>query len=190
MEEKEIVLMEEREIILKAKKDPQAFDYLYEKYFLQIFRYVMKRLGNRENAEEIVSNVFYKALNKLYLFKWQSVPFSSWLYRIAINELNNFYRVRSRGYKLTQKVKLENQIPEKENNNMSYKFIHKYIKQLPQKDQDLISLRYFEKMEYSQISEIFKKKESTLRVKLHRALKKLENKIPQEVLDDVYQKVS
>ena len=181
--------MNEKEIILKAKKDPQAFDYLYEKYFLQIFRYVMKRIGNRENSEEIVSTVFYKAFSKLYLFKWQSVPFSSWLYRITINEINNYYRIQTRNFKLSKKVKLNDSIPN-ETNNMSYKFIHEYIKLLPQNDQDLISLRYFENMDYSQISEIFKKKESTLRVKLHRALKKLENKIPKEVLDDVYKKVS
>lgn len=181
--------MNEKDVILKAKKDPQAFDYLYEKYFMQIFRYVMKRIGNREISEEIVSTVFYKALNKLYLFKWQSVPFSSWLYRISINEINDFYRRETRASKLSHKLKIEKSIP-KEKNNMSYEFIYQYINLLPQKDQDLITLRFFEKMEYSQIAEIFKKKESTMRVKLHRALKKLENKIPKEVLEDVYRKVS
>ncbi|MDD3049821.1 MAG: sigma-70 family RNA polymerase sigma factor [Candidatus Cloacimonetes bacterium] len=185
-------IMDEKEIVLRAKKDASAFEYIYEKYFPMIFKYVIIRVNNRDDAEEIVSTVFYKALNKIGSFRWQSVPFSAWLYRIAVSEIGNHYRLHKKSFVIGNRLQIENEIPvdEPEDDNFSYDFIHQYIQQLPQKDQDIITLRYFEKKSFSEISDILNKKETTLRVNLHRALNKLESLIPKEVLADVYRKVS
>ncbi|MCD4829302.1 MAG: sigma-70 family RNA polymerase sigma factor [Candidatus Cloacimonetes bacterium] len=181
--------MTEKELVMRAKKDISAFDQIYEMHFQKIFRYVLMRVNNRDVAEEVVSNVFYKAMNKLHMFRWRSIPFSAWLYRIAANEISNYYRKRKRGGVIVDKVRVELEIPSEEE-PMSYDFIHHYMKQLPHNDQDIIVLRYFEKFSFTQIAEMTGKKENTLRVNLHRALKKLESLIPGEVLDDVYEKVS
>lgn len=181
--------MTEKELVMRAKKDISAFDQIYEMHFQKIFRYVMARVSDRDVAEEVVSNVFYKAMKKLHMFRWRSIPFSAWLYRIASNEISNYYRKRKRGSNIADKVRVEQEIPE-DDEPLSYEFIHCYIKQLPQKDQDIIVLRFFEKLSFAEIAEITGKKENTLRVNLHRALKKLESLIPEEVLDDVYEKVS
>ena len=183
--------MTEKELVMRAKKDISAFDQIYEMHFQKIFRYVMVRVNDRDIAEEVVSNVFYKAMKKLHMFRWRSIPFSAWLYRIAANEISNYYRKRKRGSNIADKVKVEMEIelpPEEE--PMSYEFIHGYIAQLPERDQEIIVLRYFEKLSFADIAEITGKKENTLRVNLHRALKKLESLIPEEVLEDVYEKVS
>ena len=183
--------MTERELVLRAKKDISAFDQIYEMNFQKIFRFVMTRVNNRDIAEEIVSNVFYKAMSKLHMFRWKSIPFSAWLYRIAANEISNYFRRQKRGGKIADRVMVEMEVeapPEEE--PISYEFIHAYIKQLPEKDQDIVVLRYFEKLSFAEIAEITGKKENTLRVNLHRALKKLESLIPEEVLEDVYEKVS
>jgi len=181
--------MTDQELVLRAKKDIAAFDQIYERNFTPIYRYVLMRVNDRDIAEEVVSNVFYKAMRKLNLFRWRSIPFSAWLYRIAANEISNYYRRRKRGSVIADKALIEMEEPA-ESEPMSYDFVNAYIRQLPQKDQDIIVLRFFEKKSFSEIAEITGKRENTLRVNLHRALKKLEALIPGEVLQDVYEKVS
>ncbi len=185
--------MNEREIISKAKHDVAAFEYLYDKYFLQIFKYVLLRVKDRDIANEIVSDVFYKAMKKLYQFKWRSVPFSSWLYRIAVNEISNYYRKEKKQTRIVNELIIEEDQftpPEDMDETFSFDFVHKYIHQLPQRDQDIIIFRYFEKKSFEEISEIIGKNEGYIRVILHRALKKLEQLLPKEVLENVNRKVS
>lgn len=185
--------MHEKDIILKAKHDISAFEYLYDKYFLQIYKFVMLRVKNKDIAHEIVSDVFYKAMSKIHLFKWRSIPFSSWLYRIAINEISNYYRREKKKIKLVGELYIEKEhfeSPPDMDETMNYEFIREYIKDLPQRDQDVIILRYFEKKSFQEISQIIGKKEGYIRVILHRALKKLEQILPKEVLEYVGRKVS
>ena len=186
--------IDENEIIAKAKKDYQAFDYIYEKYMPQIFQYVMYRVYNREVAEDIVSTVFYKAMKNLHLFKWRKIPFSAWLYRIAFNEICNHAKKEKKQEKIRQNILNDDTRPAYDVNNYgsekSFKFVHDYIAKLPIKDQNIIMLRFFEKKSFSEISQITSKNESTLRVNLHRALKKLESLMPEEVLNYAYRQIS
>ena len=186
--------IDENEIISQAKNDYRAFDYLYEKYMPQIFNYVMYRVYNREVAEDIVSVVFFKAMKNLNLFHWRKIPFSAWLYRIAYNEICNHAKKEKKHDKI-RKDYLKNE-PELayevdfDAQEKSFKFVHEYLKKIPMKEQDLITMRYFEKKSFAEISQITGKNESTLRVNLHRALKKLESLMPQEVLDYAYRQIS
>ncbi|MCL1827176.1 MAG: sigma-70 family RNA polymerase sigma factor [Candidatus Cloacimonetes bacterium] len=186
--------MDEKEIIKLAKTDYQAFDFLYEKYMPQIFQYVMYRVYNREVTEDIVSIVFYKAMKNLHLFTWRQIPFSAWLYRIAFNEICNYVKKEKKQEKIRENyLKEEPEAayePSYQNDSKSFKFIHDYIAKLPIKDQDIIMLRFFEKKSFAEIALITGKNESTLRVNLHRALKKLESIMPEEVLDYAYRQIS
>ena len=186
--------VDEKEIIKLAKTDYQAFDFLYEKYMPQIFQYVMYRVYNREVAEDIVSIVFYKAMKNIHLFKWRSIPFSAWLYRIAFNQICNHSKKEKKQEKIrTNYLKEEPESvyePDYHADEKSFKFVHDYIAKLPLKDQDIIMMRFFEKKSFSEIAQITNKNESTLRVNLHRALKKLESLMPAEVLNHAYRQIS
>ena len=186
--------IDEKEIINKAKKDYQAFDYLYEKYMPQIFQYVMFRVYNREVAEDIVSVVFFKAMKNLSLFHWRKIPFSAWLYRIAYNEIcNHAKREKKNDRMIAEYLKEEGDLTYEadfETTEKSFDFVHEYLVKLPMKDQDLITMRFFEKRSFAEIAQISGKNESTLRVNLHRALKKLESLMPKEVLDHAYRQIS
>ena len=186
--------IDENEIIAKAKKDYQAFDYIYEKYMPQIFQYVMYRVYNREVAEDITSVVFFKAMKNLHLFKWRKIPFSAWLYRIAFNEICNHSKKEKKQEKIRLNIMKDDSRPAYETNSYgnekSFKFVHEYINKLPLKDQNIIMLRFFEKKSFAEISQITGKNESTLRVNLHRALKKLEQSMPEEVLSYAYRQIS
>ena len=78
--------------VQKAQKNPHHFGPLYNKYYDSIFMYVFKRLDNEHATAEITANVFFKCLQNIGMFKFQGVPFSAWLYKIAINEINHFFR--------------------------------------------------------------------------------------------------
>ena len=82
----------EKDLIERARKNPQAFGQLYEEFYPVIFSYLIRRTGDIAIAEEITTETFYKALRSLRQFKWRSISFSAWLYRIAINEVNYYFR--------------------------------------------------------------------------------------------------
>ena len=186
--------IDEKEVIMAATKDYQAFDYIYERYMPQIFQYVMYRVYNREVAEDIVSVVFFKAMKNLHLFKWRKIPFSAWLYRIAFNEICNYAKKEKKQENIKKGILKEDVKSTYEMDHFeeerSFKYVHDYLKKLPTRDQDIITLRYFEKKTFSEISQITGKNESTLRVNLHRALKKLESIMPSEVLSYAYRQIS
>lgn len=185
--------VDEKDIILKATKDYQAFDYIYERYMNQIFQYVMYRVYNREIAEDIVSVVFFKAMKNLHLFKWRKIPFSAWLYRIAFNEICNYSKKEKKQEKIRKSMEKEESdtfYEMQHGEEKTFKFVHEYLKKLPMRDQDIIMLRFFEKRSFSEIAQITGKNESTLRVNLHRALKKLESIMPTEVLTYAQRQIS
>ena len=83
-------------LIAAAQERPERFQPLYVAYYKPIFLFVFKRTGDENITEDIVSSVFLKALLNIGKFKFKGVPFSAWLYRIALNELNLFFRTAKR----------------------------------------------------------------------------------------------
>jgi len=176
-------LQAEKELVQKAKKDPDVFGQLYDKYYPQIFGYILKRVANLEIAQDVTSETFFKALKKLWQFRWKNVPFSCWLYRIANNEIANYFRKNKK-----RTIPLEN-IPEpigvsnpetevfeteKElEKHQDFLLLHKKISTLSVKYQEVITLRFFEKKKIKEVAEILSKKEGTIKSQLHRALKEL-----------------
>ena len=85
-------LENEKDIIEKAKKDPQAFAELFDYYFDKIFHYILYRTGNAETARDIAAEVFFKAQKNIKNFRFMGYPFSAWLYRMAGNEIISYFR--------------------------------------------------------------------------------------------------
>ena|SRR5689334_5745448 len=86
----------EEALILKSQTDAEAFRPLYEKYFKRIFLFVHHRVGDKTLASDITSQVFLKALLNLRKFQFRGLPFSAWLFRIALNECHDFFRKNKR----------------------------------------------------------------------------------------------
>ncbi len=76
---------DERLLIEAAQHDPACFAELYEINFERVYAYVVKRVGNRTETEDLTSEVFHQALANLKRFEWRGIPFAAWLYRIAAN---------------------------------------------------------------------------------------------------------
>jgi RNA polymerase sigma-70 factor (ECF subfamily) len=77
----------ERALIEAAQRDRGRFAELYEANFERVYAYVVRRVRDRDEAQDITSDVFHLALKSLPRFEWRGVPFAAWLFRIAYNEI-------------------------------------------------------------------------------------------------------
>lgn len=85
------------ELVRRAQDgDPASFGTLYERYFDKVYGYLAFKLGNPTEAEDVVEQVFLKALESLGGYKWTGVPFQAWLFRIAHNMMVDTLRRRGR----------------------------------------------------------------------------------------------
>ncbi len=87
---------DERLLIEAAQRDPRRFSELYEGNFERVFAFVMRRVRDRDIAEDITAEVFHQALARLQQFEWRGVPFSAWLIRIAANAITDRWQKTNR----------------------------------------------------------------------------------------------
>ena len=175
----------ERNSIIRAKKDLQEFDYLYRKYYPIMNNFVFHRVNDEAVRNEIVSNVFFKAMKRLALFRFldsRKCSFSSWLYRIAVNEVNQFYRNVKREDRIREMVKWNT--VDGDEIQFNYEVIQRKIAVFKTDEQNLITLRFFEKLSYREIADICNKKEGAIKVQMHRLLKKLRCDVEKEIANE------
>jgi RNA polymerase sigma-70 factor (ECF subfamily) len=171
-----------------AQKDFDFFGFLYDDNYEKILNYIIYKTGDIRASADITSEVFFKAMKNLPRFKWQKVPFSNWLYKIAQNEIVNFYNKEKKqgnsldwlmdevGYEPQDKTDIENEIIEAQEQLeklQSIKKIKKNIKQLDKKYQDVIFLRFWKKMKTKDISFFLNKNENTIKSLLMRGVEML-----------------
>jgi RNA polymerase sigma-70 factor, ECF subfamily len=86
----------ERRLVEAAQKDPGRFAELYENNFERVYAYIARRVGNREEAQDLTAEVFHQALANLARFEWRGLPFAAWLLRIASNAIADSWKSKSR----------------------------------------------------------------------------------------------
>ena len=172
-------LQHENVLIEAAKKDPQRFEPIYRRYHEQIFRYVYQRLDSEDKASDVTSQVFLKAMTNLKKYEYRGVPFASWLYRIARNEVYQLFKEQ----KAQRTVNVESEqvfdiIDELEENPLEeYKNpLMKVISTLSEDDLQIIEMRYFEQRPFKEIAEILEITENNAKVKAYRILGKMKKK--------------
>lgn len=183
-------LQEKKQLIEEAKTDPLAFGRIYDLYYQRIFDYVFHRIGNVADAADITSDVFFKVMKNLAKFEWRGVPFSSWVYKIASNEVNSFFRKKrfrflsldtlfeNYNFEAADKTDLQEdyiQIQKQLERYEDFKTIQKLLKKLPIKYQEVLVLRFFENKKVREISEITGKNTNTVKSLLARGVDKLRN---------------
>ncbi|PIR88525.1 MAG: hypothetical protein COU09_01780 [Candidatus Harrisonbacteria bacterium CG10_big_fil_rev_8_21_14_0_10_44_23] len=172
----------EIDIIELAKKgDQDAFATLYDHYHTPIYRFVVLKVSLRHEAEDLAHEVFLSAWRNLPRFKSRGFPFSSWLYKIARNRVIDYYRTAK------PKVDLEDipqgltqdDVDHEADLNLDFdlKRVKAAMQTLSPDQQDVLILRYVEDYSPKEISKILKKKEGTIRIIQHRAIKALKEKI-------------
>ena len=171
-----------------ARTNPRVFGELYDLHYPKIFGYVFRITGDYALACDITSETFLKAWIKIGSFQWKGISISSWFFRIASNEVNQYFRKK----KYAPRMLLEVSVCDREalskpgwsngdpgetiarlEQAEEFRNLHLKLGMLPVKYQQVIALRYFEEMSIAQIGEILSKKEGTIKSLLSRGLDKL-----------------
>jgi len=169
-------IFDEARIIEEARRNPARFGILYEKYYRQIFVFIFRRTGDEDIAGDIVSDAFLKAMTALPKYESKGLPFSSWLFRIALNEVNMYYRktARERVISLDQTniIEMIAETGEKETEE-NRQMVVNLLSSLSPEDMYFIELRFFEKRAFAEIGEILGMTENNAKVRTYRILDKL-----------------
>jgi RNA polymerase sigma-70 factor (ECF subfamily) len=171
---RDILEFDERALIERAKQDKDAFGELYARYVDKIYSYVYYRTGNNQDAEDLTARVFFRAIQHIGNYEDQGVPFSAWLYRIAHNLLANWYRDQSRRQILSldsitqwhveDSPELATELLEDQEALLAA------IRRLPAERQELLILKYVERMSNADIGEIMGRSEGAVKSLYHRTL--------------------
>ena len=168
---------EERALIEQARNDRRAFGKLYELHVDRIYNYVYYRTGNQHDAEDLTARVFFRAIQHISHYKDKGAPFAAWLYTIARNMLANFYRDRSR----RQHVPLDSANHKQDGDGpelwtqkgQEKEELLAAIRNLPPERQELLILKYIERMTNSEIGQIMGRSEGAIKSLYFRTLKSL-----------------
>jgi RNA polymerase sigma-70 factor, ECF subfamily len=179
---------EEYKLIEQSKTNPEAFGSLYDIYYPKIANYIAHRVDDIPTAQDITSVVFYKAWHSLPKYESRGLPFSAWLYRIASNETNSYFRKRKHapssletlyeetGFEVASEYNVEADYMQNEDDIASFEdfqLIQKLLLELPVKYQTVLALRFFEKKSIKDIADITGKKMNTVKSLIARGTNKL-----------------
>lgn len=169
--------IEENEIIAMAKNDPAQFRPLYESYFKRVFLFVYHRVEDRDIAADITSQIFLKAMQRLHQYNFRGLPFSSWLYRIAINECTDYFRKTKRAKVVyVEEVPFHRLFDEMFSDDLQSeleKKLHLVLQKLKPYELQVIELRFFEEMSFKEVADILNITENHAKVRTYRIIDKM-----------------
>ncbi len=185
MPEITLTLTQEAELARRSKTDAHAFTSLYERYYPRVYKYIYFRVGDHSAAEDLVSTIFLKALEKIDSYQEKRGEFSLWLFRIAHNVLVDSYRKRARVSAMALKeIDLEptgERFPEHQAlKQQSDDELLDQIALLTEREQEIIGLKFGAGLGNKKIAVLVDLKENHVAVILYRAMKKLRKGLTEE----------
>ena len=166
-------MQDEESLVRRAQhRDQEAFAQLYEEHFDKIYRYVTLRIGNETEAEDMTQQVFLNALQSISSFKWRGIPFSAWLFRIAHNQVVDYFRSKKR-----TAVPLDESLASNNNNPQSIVEQKLDIEQLvlatkglTDAQREVISLRFAGELSIVQVAKTMGKSQGAVKALQHSAI--------------------
>ena len=174
-----------RELVARGQQgDRDALEELYLIHFDRIYSYLHVSVGNRHDAEDLTTQTFLKMLEKIGSFKWQSAPFSAWLFRIAHNLAMDHFRSRRRWQP-------EEEVPEPPGEEepsaelaamqtIGRESMLKLIDRLSPEQQQVLTLKFVFNLPNAEVAAILDKTEGAIKSLQHRALVSLQKQIARQ----------
>ena len=174
------------------KGNVQAFSFLVEKYQKLVYTLALKLLKKPEEAEEMAQDTFIKAFQKLDSYEGKS-KFSTWLYSITYNACISELRKRRIEFKSLDDRQISDQDEQKMHDYYretrkedQEKYLNLALAKLPEDDQVLVTLYYYESQSMDEISQITGLTVSNIKVKIHRARKRMYILLHEMLKEEVY----
>ena len=166
-------MQDEQNLVYQAQRgDKEAFAQLYESYFDKIYRYIVLKMGNKVEAEDMTQQVFLNALQSISSFKWKGVPFSAWLFRIAHNLVVDYWRKE----KKWDTTSLDDSLASGSNpqlmaeRRLSIEQVISATKRLTKAQREVISLRFAAELSIAEVAKVMGKSEGAVKALQHSAL--------------------
>jgi RNA polymerase sigma-70 factor (ECF subfamily) len=170
-------LEEERQQVLAAQLDREAFAPLYERYVDQIFAYAYMLTRNRELAEDVTAATFARAVEELPRFEWRGVPYSAWLYRVAANLVAREKR-RPGWLELTADGAVDTLgPPDIAEQNSRAAEVRNAVSRLPEHQRQAVVLRFSGGLRNREIAAIMGRSEGAVKLLTHRAMNALRRQL-------------
>jgi RNA polymerase sigma-70 factor (ECF subfamily) len=164
--------LEERALIEAAQHDPGRFAELYEHNFDRVYAYIVVRIYDRLEAQDLTAHVFQQALANIGKFKWRGAPFIAWLYRIAANAIADQARKKSREVSETEvatTTSLDSNLEQVERRARLFSA----VESLPEDQRKVILLRFGEEKSIREIASALNRSEGAVKQLQFRGLENL-----------------
>jgi RNA polymerase sigma-70 factor (ECF subfamily) len=164
---------DERLLIEAAQRDPARFAELYEINFDRVYAYVVKRVQDRAESEDLTSEVFHQALANLKRFEWRGIPFAAWLFRIAANLISD--RWQRSGREVTDDGAMESaQVSPADIEDVERRAtLYRLVDTLPAEQKRVVVLRFVEQKSIKEVAKEVRKTEGAVKQLQFRALSTL-----------------
>lgn len=155
--------------------DTDAFGVLYDRYIEKIYRFIYYKTFVKEVAEDLVSEVFIKALQKIHSYDSRKGPFSAWLYRIARNSVIDHYRTRKTSVPIEDVFELgtDDRTAEAHDAINALAKVTEYLETLSSRQREIITLRIWEERSYREIADIIGGTEDSVKMAFSRSIREL-----------------
>ena len=161
--------MDERLLIEAAQKDRSRFAELYEAHFDRVYAFVAHRVANRQEAQDLTSEVFQRALANIHRYEWRGAPFAAWLYRMAANAVADHYHEKAREGDFPQAEVPDNVAADAERRAA----LSQCVNRLPKEQRRVIVMRFVEQRRIREIAEELGKSEGAIKQLQWRAVQNL-----------------
>jgi len=164
---------DERLLIEAAQRDPARFGELYEIHFERVYAYVVKRVQDRAESEDLTAEVFHRALANLQRFECRGIPFAAWLFRIAANLISDRWQRSSRELIDDQAID-STQVSSAEIDEVERKAtLFRLVEALPAEQKRVLVLRFVERKSIKEVAREVRKTEGAVKQLQFRALSTL-----------------
>jgi RNA polymerase sigma-70 factor (ECF subfamily) len=155
-----------------------AFGELYDRYLDKIYRFIYYKTFVKETAEDITSDVFHKAFERITSFNPEKGNFSQWIYRIARNAVIDHYRTQKKNVPIEDVFDIgeEDRTIAEHDVILTMAHVRTYLEKLSPKQREIITLRIWEEKSYREIAEIVDGTEDSVKMAFSRAMKDLREK--------------
>lgn len=171
--------MEDKELVIQCQSgNLRVFSELYDRYIDKIYKFVYIKTSNQETAEDITSDVFYKAMNSINTFKSneESSSFKSWIYTIANNKVIDFYRTQKTETDIEECFDLwiHHNFADNVDNKDQLNKVLEFLDTLKSDQKEVIMLRIWEDLSYKEIADITWKSLDNCKKIVSRSLKNIQ----------------
>jgi len=164
---------DERLLIEAAQKAPARFAELYENNFERVYAYVVRRVEDRAESEDLTSEVFHHALANLRRFEWRGAPFAAWLFRIAANLIADRWHRSGREIADESYIELAQVSPAAIEEVERRATLFRLVDALPPEQRRVVVLRFVEQKSIKEVAREIRKTEGAVKQLQFRALSSL-----------------